>query len=71
MAVINLLVKQYAVCIYAYGTRTFSSIPAEYHNPVMQYAINYYTLSQIDNAYAQGYITESEYQETLALPKTV
>lgn len=66
MAVIGLLTKQYAVCIYIYGTRKFSTIPQEYHTPVKQYAAENYTLEQIDNALAQGYITEQEYQETLS-----
>ena len=67
MAVINLLTKQYAVCIYIYGTRTFASIPAEYHTPVKQYAATNYTLAQIDNALAKGYITEQEHAETMEL----
>lgn len=70
MAVISLLVKQYAVCIYVYGTRKFSSIPAEYHEPVKQYAATNYTLEQLDNALVNGFITEQEYQETLVyIPK--
>jgi len=66
MAVNNLLVKAYAINIYRYGNRTFATIPAEYHEPVKQYAAANFTLSEIDNALSQGYITEQEYQETLA-----
>jgi len=66
MAVNNLLVKAYAVNIYRYGNRTFATIPAEYHEPVKQYAATNFTLAEIDNALAQGYITEQEYQETLS-----
>lgn len=66
MAVNNLLVKAYAVNIYRYGNRTFESIPVEYHQPVKQYAAINFTLAEIDNALAKGYITEQEYTDTLA-----
>jgi hypothetical protein len=66
MAVNNLLVKAYAINIYRYGNRTFSTIPAEYHEPVKQYAAANFTLEEIDNALAKGYITQQEYDETLA-----
>ncbi|NNU85344.1 hypothetical protein ETC05_16525 [Geobacillus sp. BMUD] len=66
MAVNNLLVKAYAINIYRYGNRTFSTIPAEYHEPVKQYAATNFTLDEIDNALAKGYITQQEYDETLA-----
>jgi hypothetical protein len=66
MAVISLLTKAYAVNIYRYGNRTFASIPAEYHEPVKQYAGENFTLYDIDQALAKGYITEQEYSETLA-----
>lgn len=70
MAVISLLVKAYAVNIYRYGNRTFATIPAEYHEPVKQYAGQNLELSEIDQALAKQYITEQEYNETLAyIPK--
>ncbi|KJR48385.1 hypothetical protein UF75_1183 [Desulfosporosinus sp. I2] len=66
MAVNSLLTKAYAVNIYRYGNRTFASIPADYHTPVKQYAAENFSLSDIDQALANGYITEQEYTETLA-----
>lgn len=66
MAVNNLLVRQYAVCVYIYGTRKFSTVVADYHEPVKEQAAKAYTLEQIDNALVKGYITESEYIETIA-----
>jgi hypothetical protein len=73
-------VSTYARNIYLYGTTTFASIPAEYVVPVKQYAatgqVNVaqypsgftgYTREQIDNALAQGYITQQEYDDTVAL----
>ena len=65
MAVNNLLVRSYATNIYIYGNRTFSTIPAEYHDSVKQQAANTYSLAQIDNALVNGWITETEYNETL------
>lgn len=66
MAVIPMLTKQYAVCVYIYGTRKFSTVVADYHEPVKQYAAGNYTLEQIDNALVKGYITEIEYVNTIA-----
>jgi len=67
MAINNLLVKAYAVNIYKYGNRNFRTIPAEYAEPVKQYATTNFTLQEIDNALEKEYITEQEYTETLAL----
>jgi hypothetical protein len=67
MAINNLLVKAYAVNIFKYGNRAFSTIPTEYVEPVKQYAATNFTLQEIDNALEKGYITEQEYTETLAL----
>lgn len=66
MAVNNLLVKQYAVCIYIHGTRKFETVNDNYKEPVKQYAAKNYTLGQIDNALVNNYITEQEYQDTIA-----
>jgi hypothetical protein len=66
MAVNSLLVRSYTTNIYIYGNRSFATIPAEYHEPVKQHAVSTYTLAQIDNAFAMGWITETEYSETLA-----
>lgn len=61
-----ILVKAYAVNIYRYGNRTFDTIPTEYHSYVKQYAGENFSLTEIDEALAKGYITEQEYTETLA-----
>lgn len=66
MAVNNLLTKQYAVCVFVHGTRKFETVVADYHEPVKQYAADNYTLEQIDNALVKGYVTETEYQQTIA-----
>ena len=71
MAVNNLLVKQYAVCVYVYGTRKFDTVVADYHEPVKKFAAENYTLEQIDNALVKGNITETEYQETIAYTQPI
>lgn len=72
MATINsLLVKQYAVCTYIYGTRKFDTIISDYHEPIKKYAGENYTLEQIDNALVKGYITESEYVDTIKYSQPV
>lgn len=62
----KLLVKQYALCIYIYGTRTIASVITDYAEAVKEYAATNYTLEQIDNALVKGYVTEAEYVETIA-----
>lgn len=71
MAVIQILVKQYAVCVYIYGTRTIESVAEGYKEAVKEYAAVNYTLAQIDNALVKGYVTEKEYQETIAYTNPV
>jgi hypothetical protein len=58
--------SSYARSIYSLGTLTLTAIPAEYYIPVEQYAAANYTTSQIDNALAQGWITQDQYDETMA-----
>jgi len=66
MAVNSLLVRSYTTNIYIYGNRFFATIPAEYHELVKKHAAATYSLAQIDSALSQGWITEIEYNETLA-----
>lgn len=71
MAVNSLLTKQYAVCVFVYGTRKFETVVSDYHEPVKKYAADNYTLEQIDNALVKGFVTESEYQETIKYTQPV
>lgn len=72
MALIAILTKQYAICVYKDGTRTLSSVNENYTEAVKEYAALNYSLSVIDNALIRGYITEQEYRETIAyVPKTL
>jgi hypothetical protein len=56
----------YARNIYMLGTASFATISQDYVEPVKEYAALHYTLVQIDNALAQGWITQQEYLDTLA-----
>lgn len=69
MNIIEMLVRQYAVCLYVHGTRSFETVVKDYHEPVKKYAAEKYTLEQIDQALVKGYITEDEYQQTIAYAK--
>lgn len=67
-AVFLFLTKQYAMGIYLLGNSSvsLSTIPAEYVEPVKQYAALNYSIAAIDNALAQGWITQQEYADTIA-----
>lgn len=66
MIIHQLLVKQYALCVYVHGTRTFDTVVTDYHEPVKEFAAEKYTLEQIDSALIKGHVTEQEYQDTIA-----
>jgi hypothetical protein len=60
------LTKAYAQAIYLDGTKTFPVIRPEYVEPVKQYAAANYSDAQIINALDKGYITNQEFDETMA-----
>jgi len=66
MTVYPFRTSSYARAIYLYGTTTFSLIVQEYVEPVKQYAAVTFSLAQIDNALLVGYITQQEYDDTIA-----
>lgn len=57
--------------VYLYGTRTLSSLPVPYLEPVKQYAVDTFATYQIDDALTKGYISQEEYDETIALKPPV
>ena len=65
MDLTNLLTKQYAVCIYIYGTRTLASVSPSFYKPVMKYAFDNFTKEQIYEARLKGFITDKEYVSTV------
>lgn len=60
------LVSTYARDIYIFGNRTFAQIPSPYVEPVKEYAANTYRDDQLQNALEKGWITQQEYDETVA-----
>jgi hypothetical protein len=66
MAIYASLTRAYAQAIYLDGTKKFSDIRSEYVEPVKQYAAANYTSTQITAARDNTWITEQEYQDTLA-----
>lgn len=73
MAVHPFRIGSYARDIYIFGTKRFTArdgyptIPEEYVQPVKEYAAKTYTQSQLNNALAQTFINQQEYDETIAL----
>lgn len=65
MAIYASLVQAYAKAIFIDGTKRFSEIRPEYVEPVKVHAKATYSLTQIDNALAQGWISQQEYNETI------
>jgi hypothetical protein len=70
--VLGFRTSTYARNIYLYGTQRltardgFTGVPVDYYIPVEQYAATTFSREQIDNAFAQGWLTEQEYNETVA-----
>ncbi|MCM3730083.1 hypothetical protein M3196_00165 [Fictibacillus nanhaiensis] len=60
------MVRMYAWAIYIDGTRTFAGTATTYHEEIKQYTAANFTKEQIDNALAKGFITQQEFEETLA-----
>lgn len=64
--------QTYARAIYVYGTNRLTArdgypgVADGYYTPVQQYAAQTYTLAQLDLALASGWITQTEYDETVA-----
>lgn len=65
--------SSYALSIYSFGTQRltardgFTGVAAGYYTPVEQFAANNLALDVIENALAQGWINQQEYDETIAL----
>jgi len=63
----------YAITIYKNGTNRltardgFAGVAAGYYTPVEQYAKNNFSQTDLDYALAKTWITEQEYEETMAL----
>lgn len=63
------LVKMSAICVYKDGTRTLDKVKEGYRDAVIKHAGENYEFSILDRAFMLGFITESEYQETVAYKK--
>jgi hypothetical protein len=70
MAIYSFRTSSYARDIYLYGNRRLADIPLEYHEPVKQYAATNFTHEQIDNALAKNFISQEEYDQTMAYKAT-
>jgi hypothetical protein len=76
MAVLPFRTSMYALNIYRTGMGSLTSIPTEYYIPVEQYAATKFTIppyatpenrtQQLDEALNNGWITQTQYDETVA-----
>jgi hypothetical protein len=68
--------QSYARAIYVYGTNRLTArdgypgVAEGYYTPVEQYAAANFTTAQLDLALASGWVTQTEYDETMSY-KTV
>lgn len=65
-----LLVSAYARNIITYGNRDFTTIPADYVQPVKEHIAQNYTNAQIDKALENRYITEHDFTDIMTLKTT-
>ena len=80
LSIVVLRTKVYAQAIFLNGTNrltsreengvTYPGVALGYYTPVEQYAATNYTLPQIENAFIQGWISQQEHDETIALIAT-
>lgn len=66
MAVLSFRTSSYARDVYLYGNRKIADTPTEYHEPVKDYAANTFSQTQVDDALTKTYISQTEYDETMA-----
>lgn len=69
MALLLFRTRTYARNIYLYGNATLLSIPAEYREPVMQFAATDPVVigpQAVTDAYVRGWITQEEYYQTIS-----
>ena len=70
-SILPFLTQAYAAQIYISGTNRltardgYKGVPTAYYIPVEQYAAAHYILTDIDYALSQGYISQTEYDETV------
>lgn len=74
MAYYSFRIGPYARSIYLDGTKTFAQVAVEsslYAPAIKEYAANNFTYYQIDLALTNGYISQQEYDETIALKAVI
>lgn len=60
------MVSFYSNAVYLNGSRRLSDLAPVYQQPVIQFAAETYTESMVDNSLMQGWITQEEYDATMA-----
>lgn len=67
MAVLSFRRNTFARNVYLYGNTKLIDVPMEYVEPVKEYAAGTFAESQIEDALIYKYITQIEFDETIAL----
>jgi hypothetical protein len=67
MPIYEFRTSAYARNIYLYGNQKLTDVPAAYVTPVMTYAAENFTVTEIQNALDKGWITEDEFNSTMAI----
>lgn len=63
---LSFLRNTYSRNIYLYGTTKLENVMAGYEEPVKKYAAVTYTKKQIDQALEAEFITQEQYDDTVA-----
>jgi hypothetical protein len=61
------MVRNYSYAIYIDGIRKFADVNEGYHAEIKQYAATNFSDDKISSALANGWITQQEYEDTMAL----
>lgn len=66
MPIYSWMVSTHSMNIYIFGNYGFSDIPSAYVEPVKQYAAKTFRQDQLNNALEKEWITQQEYDDTMA-----
>lgn len=65
------MVRGYAWSIYIDGIRKFETTSADFHTDIQTYAATHFKEKDITNAFTKGWITEDNYNKTIAIQEAL
>lgn len=69
--ILSFRTSTYARDVYLYGNRTLQEVPTEYVEPIKKYAGETFSNQIIENALSNAWISQQEYDETIAYKEAV